>query len=138
MNIAAKSLTRSLEGMVLDFAVGYARYHDVEQEYHEYPMGQWFNPDGFPKDEPFTPSSNWVQGGELIEEEGITITLHEHDREGGMWSAYVYEPPPELIRGLSALEAAMRAYVYLRVGEYVDVPESLLNIVAAFTPIPNN
>lgn len=71
-------------------------------------------------------STDWAQGGPIIEREGITITHMGEDWESpwkarkgdGHWQdKYNYGPTP--------LIAAMRCYVASKLGDEVDVPEEL-------------
>ncbi len=67
----------------------------------------------------FKPSSDWSQGGPIIEREGITIT-----HQTTQWAAqtdddyFAYGPTP--------LIAAMRCFVVSKLGDEVEVPEELL------------
>jgi len=67
----------------------------------------------------YKPSTNWAQGGPIIEREGLTLT-HQADR----WAAqtdediFSYGPTP--------LIAAMRCFVSSRLGDEVDVPDELV------------
>ena len=66
----------------------------------------------------YTPSTDWAQGGPIIEREGLTLT-HQTDK----WAAqtdcdlFSYGPTP--------LIAAMRCYVASKLGEIVGVPREL-------------
>lgn len=74
----------------------------------------------------YSPSTEWAQGGPIIEREGISI---EFDKAGfkDSWVAYKlglpYEDNPE--SGPTPLVAAMRCYVASKLGDEVDVPEGL-------------
>jgi hypothetical protein len=77
------------------------------------PEGRWIcGPcTGFPN----AYSSDWSQGGPIIEREGIE--LHCMDRNGRrmqIWTARHPEKPLPLVFGESALVAAMRAFVASR------------------------
>ena len=67
----------------------------------------------------YTPSTDWKQGGPIIEREGISIV-----HQGDQWSAqtdddlFAYGPTP--------LIAAMRCYVASKMGDTIEVPEELL------------
>jgi hypothetical protein len=69
----------------------------------------------------WAPSTDWAQGGPIIEREGLTLT-HQAD----LWAAqtdadlFAYGPTP--------LIAAMRCYVASKLGDEVDVPEELKSI----------
>jgi hypothetical protein len=66
----------------------------------------------------YTPSSDWSQGGPIIEREGLTLTHQD------IWVAqtdddlFAYGPTP--------LMAAMRCYVASKLGDTVEVPPELL------------
>lgn len=72
----------------------------------------------------FTPSTDWVQGGPIIEREGITL-----GDAGGSWvagkswaddffSSFVMYGPTPLI-------AAMRCYVASKMGDEIEIPQEL-------------
>mgnify|MGYP006277141141 CR=1 FL=1 len=71
-------------------------------------------------------SSNWAEGGEIIEREGITVSCTD-----GVWVAYRTETlfdddkEHEHQRGETPLIAAMRCYVASKLGDEVDVPEQV-------------
>lgn len=73
-------------------------------------------------------STDWAQGGPIIERERITLrvsTMPVLD-----WAAF-YDVPGEYHahirkKGPTALIAAMRCYVQLKLGNEVEIPEELL------------
>ena len=65
-------------------------------------------------------SSDWAQGGPILEREGISIY-----RMTSGWSA-AYNPSGTPQDGPTPLIAAMRCYVSNRLGNEVEVPEELL------------
>mgnify|MGYP001567607778 CR=1 FL=1 len=76
------------------------------------------------------PTYNWVQGGPIIEREGISLEFKSQQNE---WHAII-DTRPEYTRGqylfvrwhkTSPLIAAMRCYVASKLGDEVDVPEEL-------------
>lgn len=70
----------------------------------------------------FHPSSDWSQGGPLIEREEIeTRTAHN-----GGWMANRARTKHIFIDGPTPLVAAMRCFVSSKLGEEVDIPEELL------------
>lgn len=84
----------------------------------------------------FKPSSNWAQGGLIIEREGISVMLSFRDSyaEGANakpsgWCARKYqygvlnEP---LSHGPTPLIAAMRCYVASKLGDEIELPEEVL------------
>ncbi len=75
---------------------------------------------------PLPYSTDWAQGGRIIEMDRICIDIG-HD---GVWLAYCkqnYDDEKEFMQsGSSPLIAAMRSYVAMRLGDFVDVPEELV------------
>ena len=75
---------------------------------------------------PYTPSTNWAQGGPIIEREVIVLTHPKHD----CWTATAQDStdldvPLYQEDGPTPLIAAMRCYVSSKLGDDVDVPEEL-------------
>ena len=68
----------------------------------------------------FRPSTDWAQGGPIIEREKITIEWTGED-----WMGYIRHD--EEFFGPTPLVVAMRCYVASKLGEEIDVPEALLN-----------
>ena len=74
-------------------------------------------------------STDWAQGGPIIEREGITLMFNEDDhtyaahvsqfRQRGMSNRSRWRNGP------TPLIAAMRCYVASKLGEEVEVPEGL-------------
>jgi hypothetical protein len=73
--------------------------------------------------EDYSPSTNWAQGGPIIEREGLCLWSEGYDWEAkiqigsGEWLTEWAETP---------LVAAMRCYVASKLGDEVDIPEELL------------
>lgn len=72
---------------------------------------------------PYHPSTDWAQGGPIIEREGICF---EFDVESELFTAYfpTKQGSAEGV-GETHLIAAMRCYVASKLGNEVDVPEEL-------------
>ena len=82
-------------------------------------------------------STNWAQGGPIIEREGITVgPYHEKSAQvPNSWSAYLGWDSVELeslydCDGPTPLIAAMRCYVASKLGEEVVVPKELYEQVS--------
>lgn len=71
---------------------------------------------------PFSPSTDWAQGGPIIERNRMYIRPYYNDPPG-QWCA---ECGAEFTFGPTPLVAAMRCYVASKLGDEVDVPEELL------------
>lgn len=81
----------------------------------------------------FKPSTDWAQGGPIIERELVAIDQHwlnltaEHPGSWE-WSASIVgeDPIQTWINGPTPLIAAMRCYVASKLGDVVSIPEELL------------
>lgn len=126
-----KIKTSELIGPALDWAVAKLWYSDRRVELTEGRTGvrvlrdpsydgsehyHWFG---------FIGSTDWSQGGPIIEREGIaTAPLTE------CWEAQIEPdcnyPRPKVSYGPTPLIAAMRCYVASKLGDEVEVPDELL------------
>ena len=70
----------------------------------------------------FRPSTDWLQGGQIIEREGISVEF-----DGNIWCAISDDPVDEWVvtEGPTPLIAAMRCYVASKLGDEVTLPEEL-------------
>jgi hypothetical protein len=66
----------------------------------------------------YLPSTNWSQGGPIIEREQIDIQCFPRKSGGVVWRTFHTDGPTPLI-------AAMRCYVASKLGAEVDIPEEL-------------
>jgi hypothetical protein len=66
----------------------------------------------------YSPSTDWAEGGAIIESEGISLIKHDK------WIAKT--PNGVEVEGKTALIAAIRAFVVTNLGEEIEVPEQLL------------
>jgi hypothetical protein len=111
MNMNTNELTRA----ALDWAVAKAAGH--------LPPGYSFDPVRHRY------STDWAQGGPIIEREGITVTRTTLMGAAGAYAWAGYLPINEDERceehGPTPLIAAMRCYVASRLGEEVEIPEEL-------------
>jgi hypothetical protein len=72
----------------------------------------------------YNPSTDWSQGGPIIEREAIQITPDEYK---GTWTAYMTNGgEPYECEGPTPLIAAMRCYVASKLGDTVELPTELL------------
>ena len=106
--------TAKLTGPALDWAVamceGVAQGDDLDI--------------GFMLERGYTPSTNWAQGGPIIEREEIALAT------GYNWEAtkeieHRGEADYCIQHGPTPLIAAMRCYVASKLGDTVDIPEEL-------------
>jgi len=85
----------------------------------------------------YRPSTNWIQGGPIIERERISLiwmgfadeqywvgsidaVRREHEMFNGIELPYEHEA-----KGTTPLEAAMRCYVASKLGDDVEIPEGI-------------
>lgn len=112
--------TEELTGAALDWAVAQCEGHQVRVSNRRV----FFDKRG---GRVFTPSTNWSQGGPILEREEITIhrwKCEEHRDPLIRWRA---ELPYIGIyaKGPTPLIAAMRCYVASKLGDEVDIPEEI-------------
>ena len=123
--------TAELSGAALDWAVTFAEYHDSETVWRNFRDDCHY-------------STDWAQGGPIIERERIDLT-----RFSGQWAARLWagwrdieypQGSPEHAaayrsrkvsqsieqQGPTALIAAMRCYVASKLGDEVEIPAELL------------
>lgn len=138
-----------LSGAALDWAVATCENLPLKLD----PMGKGVSshryhvwPDDWPPSAPgylsvggkYSPSTNWSQGGPIIDREDLAIS----PLPDGLWRAYAPEGTKWVPHGESGLEvfnwkhkqeayhpliAAMRCYVASKLGEEVEIPKELMN-----------
>lgn len=138
-----KIKTRNLQGAALDWAI-------AKCEGEDYP-NHWCLVEGDGWEEPYNPSTNWAQGGPIIERENITIIRANNDyvnnKSVPLWFAETsnwighnihtsYEgeqfDPCFMIDeaggcyGPTPLITAMRCFVASKLGDEVEVPNELI------------
>lgn len=107
--------TSELQGAAIDWAVAKCKTFD---EYLENDLPLHYS-DANGEFVLWKPSTDWAQGGPIIEREGISI-----GQTGDGWEAtvdgciYVFGPTP--------LIAAMRCYVASKLGDEVEIPNELM------------
>ena len=112
-----KLKTSELQGVALDWAVAKCEVLEV-----------WREPDGMYLCEGgevgfrYRPSTDWAQGGTIIEREGIDLQYQGGDTD--VWAADMFNAE-SMIYGDTPLIAAMRCYVASKLGEEVEIPEDL-------------
>ena len=108
-----KLKTSDLTATALDWAVAKA---EVQEPVGSFLDGVVAHPD-YNK---FYPSTNWLQGGPIIERERISISTEENG-----WSANITTASTGIALGFgpTPLVAAMRCYVSSRLGYEVEIPE---------------
>ena len=107
-NIKIKLKTSELTGAALDWAVAKCELGEAINEV----------------DDPHFYSTDWAQGGPIIEREGINLRA----LSGALWEAETWsaEGGQYLLDGPTPLIAAMRCYVASVLGDEVEVPNELV------------
>lgn len=128
-----KVKTRDLDGVALDHAVAVAEGFVVDGNSHRQgtlDKGVPFVPVSFGGCEQFKPSQKWEHGGPIIEREHITLD-YAPESTNGKWLAEVWPMTGEQGRwgrSDSLLVAAMRVFVHSRLGNFVDIPQEVLDV----------
>jgi len=105
--------TSRLTGAALDWAV-----QQCEGQRTDIDFAWWY--------EDYTPSTNWTQGGLIVERE--CIDLQYQGGETDVWAADMFNAD-SMVYGDTPLIAAMRCYVTSVMGDEIDVPEELKEVV---------
>jgi len=115
--------TSELQGAALDWAVAKCEPDDTLAIYFDESTGEPLCHEDWPDNQEFKPSTDWAQGGPIIEREGIQIKKHTSDwialPEYAEFSEEAYQQGP------TPLVAAMRCYVASQLGDDVELPEEL-------------
>ena len=107
--------TSELTGAALDWAVAKCEGGVGENQL----IGAWY-----------APSTNWAQGGPIIERECIGVLAYGHcsvaPKNPEYWEASLNLTDESVTQyGPTPLIAAMRCYVASKLGDEVDIPEEL-------------
>jgi len=74
----------------------------------------------------FDPSSNWAQGGPIIEREWLDVTPWPNESDEDLrWQCKQHDSIDCVAFGPTPLIAAMRCYVASKLGDEVEVPDEL-------------
>ena len=97
--------TSELTGAALDWAVARCEGGVGKNQL----IGAWY-----------APSTDWAQGGPIIEREKIEIFMRDEE-----WYAASCRSTPEDFHGDTPLIAAMRCYVASFIDDEIEIPEEL-------------
>jgi len=109
---------------ILDFeCMADNREHAVEQCENAYPGCSIAGAEPMT---PYSPSTSWEHAGPIIERERIMLTNGTPASGTFTWYAFTSKcPAAASIKGATALEAAMRKLVAIKIGDEVHLPEGL-------------
>ena len=105
--------TAELSGPALDWAVAKAEGFEPRQLWVYDEPSLWKG-----KECRYSPSTDWLQGGAIIERERISLAAFRNYWEAACCNVCVLAD--------HALIAAMRCYVAMKLGDSIDVPPELL------------
>ena len=114
--------TSELQGAALDWAVAKCEGRDIE---FDDPSDPWLTLDGIAYQplHSYTPSTDWAQGGPIIERERIAIWFEKYDDIDSalpVWAAVRFNEQDYY--GSTPLIAAMRCYVASKLGDEIEIP----------------
>ena len=109
-----KTKTSELQGCALDWAVAKCEVGDAINDI----------------DDPHFYSTDWAQGGPIIEREWLDVTPWPNEsREDMRWHCQQHDTANDFAQyGPTLLIAAMRAYVASQLGGEVELPEELIEV----------
>ena len=119
--------TSDLQGAALDYAVAHCENLKLGTE--QYVVGVASEDGTY-----YKPSTNWAQGGPIIEREKISLFRYG-ESHSSVWTALAYFDECYFdissndgtgVEGETPLIAAMRCYVASKLGDEVEIPEKLL------------
>jgi hypothetical protein len=111
--------TSELSGAALDWAVAKCEPDDKLVIYFDETTGESLCHDDWPDNQEFKPSTDWAQGGPIIERERIAVWFSKGD-----WKSQLRDTSAKM-HGPTPLIAAMRCYVASKLGDEVQIPEGL-------------
>lgn len=114
--------TAELSGAALDWAVAKCELDDKLSIYFDESTGEPLCHDDWPDNQMFQPSTDWAQGGPIIERENMCVNRDDSSDE---WEAHRSGDDFGVYWGSTPLIAAMRCYVASKLGDEVEVPEGL-------------
>lgn len=133
MKINTSELIRPALDWAAARALGYAPKAFTERDCGQgaiRPLSKWCGIDVTPSGHTiWSPSTNWAQGGPIIEREKFDVVYQAGGR-GDEWTAFANDTDEGgnsiECGGPTPLIAAMRCFVASKLGDEVDVPQELL------------
>ena len=113
-----KIKTSELTGAALDWAVAKCEPDGTLAIYFDEDTGEPLCHDDWEDNQEYKPSTDWMQGGPIIEREEIAIFL-EYPKSWCATNGDVRSP------GDTPLMAAMRCYVRSKLGEEIDLTKEM-------------
>ena len=119
-----KLKTSELQGAALDWAVANCEGELSQHGGQVHLVGSKVRFYEDTLDIPYTPSTNWAQGGPIIEREGISVARDDVEP----WCGFIEDVETNVLffSGQTPLVAAMRCYVASKLGDEIEVPDELM------------
>jgi hypothetical protein len=117
--------TNELTGIALDWAVAKCEPDGTLAIYFDEDTGEPLCHDDWEDNQEYKPSTNWSQGGPIIEREGINTRYDPDCNKAQAWEASDDIDFFEAVYGPTPLIAAMRCYVASVLGDDIEIPEGL-------------
>jgi hypothetical protein len=122
-----KLKTTELQRSALDWAVAKCEFNEPHYEPDDwlvYVTERDSDDDGWI----FKPSTDWSQGGPIIEREWLDVTPWPNESDEDMrWQCKQHDSIDCVAFGPTPLVAAMRCYVASKLGDEVKVPKEILD-----------
>ena len=126
-----------LEGVALDWAVAKCEPDSTLEIYFDNETGEPLCHDDWSDNQEFRPSTNWAQGGPIIEREMLDLRkVYSNGRPStnpyDCWKAEIVFRDEKLVAGdffaygPTPLIAAMRCLIASKLGDEVEVPKELI------------
>lgn len=121
-----KIKTSELSGAQLDYAVAKCEGIELIGRRYNRLLVDGHMSQGQEMMAPYKPSTDWAQGGPVIEQEGISLYLDTNN----LWQANIFDGNPAVffgsgVEGSTPLIAAMRCYVASKLGDEIELPVEL-------------
>lgn len=119
------AMVSELTGPALDWAVAKCEGHKAAQIKANGPVHLFMTVGYSPS--PYSPSTNWAQGGPILEREWLDPTPWPNEsREDMRWHCQQYDSGGDCDQyGPTLLIAGMRCYVASKFGDTIELPEEL-------------
>jgi hypothetical protein len=121
-----KLKTTELQRSALDWAVAKCEFNEPHYEPDDwlvYVTERDSDDDGWI----FKPSTDWSQGGPIIEREWLDVTPWPNESDEDLrWQCKQHDSIDCVAFGPTPLIAAMRCYLASKLGDEVDVPDELM------------
>jgi hypothetical protein len=115
--IIAREIPATIEYEDADIIAFHKERNTVRVSVEQIPGGGWFPNPRY--------STNWSQGGPIIEREGIGTAQAENGSDWVAMRRYTFQRDDAYWDGPTPLVAAMRCYVASKLGDSVDIPAAI-------------